>query len=206
MRTPARTILALPTEALASAIAGEWREQTGSPDPRTMPLNRLAVTVIDRIRPDPARVVEQVLAYAGSDLLCYRAVEPETLARRQAAGWQPWLDWAARRFDAPLLVASGVVPITQPAQALEALRHAVAALDAHALMALAEVTALAGSCVLGLAAVAGEIDAGRVFELSQIDETFQMERWGADDEAVTRRAGLAADLGHALRYLALARG
>jgi len=205
IRTPAKAVLAVPSAPLAEAIAEEWRAQTGPIKTHTMPLTRLAMTTIDRIRPDPAVAVDQVVAYAGSDLLCYRAEEPEALVRRQADRWQTWLDWAARRFDAPLRVTRGIVPAPQSAEALAALRRAIAGLDAHELMVLAEITALSGSCVLGLAAVEGLLDSDTLFDLCQLDESFQIERWGEDAEAGERRAGLRADLGHVLRYLALVR-
>lgn len=205
IRTPAKAALVVPSAALAEAIAVEFRAQKGRLNPHAMPLARLAMTAIDRIAPDPAVAVAQTIAYAESDLLCYRASAPEALVRRQAEGWQPWLDWAAQRFDAPLRVTRGIVPVAQPAPAMAALRRAVAGLDADVLMVLAEVTALSGSCVLGLAAIEGRLDADAIFDLCQLDESFEIERWGEDAEATRRRAGLRADIAVCLRYLDLVR-
>jgi chaperone required for assembly of F1-ATPase len=205
IRTPAGAPLIVPSAALAEAIAGEWRAQKGPIKPLVMPLTRLAMTAIDRVRPDRSVAIAQILAFAGSDLLCYRAVEPAALARRQAEMWQPWVEWAARRFDVPLQVTRGIVPVPQSPAAIDALRRAIACLGEHELVVLAELVNLTGSCLLGLAAVEGETDAGALFECCQLDETFQIERWGEDAEAAKRRASLKTDLSAALRYLALAR-
>lgn len=206
IKTPAKAPLVVPSAALAFALAAEWRAQKGRLNTHAMPLTRLAMTVIDRIRPDPVVAIDQVIAYAGTDLLCYRAEEPEALVRRQSERWQPWLDWVVRHFDAHLRITHGVVPVAQDPDAIAALRRAVTGLDPHALMVLAEITALSGSCVLGLAAIMGKLDAKALFDLCQLDEDFQIERWGEDAEAAKRRAGLLADLTDSLRYLALVRG
>lgn len=204
VRTPAKAALVLPTPGLAQALATEWATQAAHVEPATMPLTQLASTAIDRVGPLRMVVVDELMNYAATDLLCYRAEEPEELAARQAGVWQPLLDWAMARFDAPLAVACGVMPVEQSPQALAALRRAVETYDPWRLTALQMVTVAAGSLVLALALVEGRLDADAVFAASQVDELYQAELWGEDWEAAERRERLRGDIAAAARFLALA--
>ncbi|MFQ5617775.1 MAG: ATP12 family chaperone protein [Rhodospirillales bacterium] len=206
VRTPAGRELALPTEALARAVAGEWEAQEDEVRAHTMPIMRLANAAIDRVEPHRHEIVDQTVAYARTDLLCYRADSPPELADRQAASWQPLLDWAAETHGARLNVTCGVTPADQPAAALEALRAAVEAVDDLELAALASVTGASGSLIVALALAAGRIDADEAHEISQLDESYQMEKWGEDADAQARRRRLHADIRAAAAFLALARG
>ena len=147
--------------------------------------------------------MDAIAAYGGADLLSYRAAAPEALAERQAAGWDPWLSWAARNLGAPMVAVTGIVHEPQPAPTLAALRAAVEAHDAFALVALNELVTLSGSLVLGLAVARGALDAEKAWELSRIDETWQAEQWGADAEAEALAAGRRDDFLRARRLLDL---
>lgn len=205
LRTPARAPLVLPRAALAQAIAEEWDAQTEEVRPHTMPIMQLASTAVDRIGPQRTGVIDAVAAYAETDLLCYRAEHPVELARRQAARWQPLLDWAALRYDAALTVYAGIMPRPQPRGACQALRAAVEALDDLMLAGLQNATACCGSLVVALALMEGRISADEAFEISQLDETYQIEQWGEDAEAARRRASLRADIAATERFFALLR-
>jgi chaperone required for assembly of F1-ATPase len=171
-----------------------------------MPLTRLAATAIDRTAPHRDKVVNEIAGYAGTDLVCYRADRPAALARRQAAVWQPLLDWATARYDAALAVTAGVVPRAQSPAALRAYAAAVAAQDSFTLTALHLLTAGCGSLVIALAVLEGRLGADEAFAASQLDETFQLEAWGEDAEAAARRRALAADIEAAAQFLALLDG
>jgi chaperone required for assembly of F1-ATPase len=183
LRTPAGLPLVVPTAPLAAAIAAEWDEIEKEILPERLPFTRAANVAIDRIAPRPGPVIDTIAEYGGADLLCYRAAEPEGLADRQAAGWDPWLQWSARELRAPLVAVTGVMPQRQPAPSLAALRAAVAAEDALHLTALHELVVLSGSLVLGLAVVRGALAGEEAWELSRIDESWQAEQWGLDAEA-----------------------
>lgn len=205
VRTPTGHPLRLPTRALAQAIADEWAAQEETVRPPTMPLSQLAVTWIDKVTEGRAATVEAVARYAETDLLCYRAEEPDDLVDAQDAAWRPLLDWAASDLGARLTVTTGIVPVAQPEEAVAALRAAVEALDDVALTALSGAAAAAGSVVVGLALIAGRIDAAEAFAASQVDETHQAGRWGEDAEAADRRTRIRGDIEAAARFLALAR-
>ena len=205
VRTPAGRPLALPTEALARAVAGEWEAQEENVRPHTMPMMRLANAAIDRVEPQRHEIIEQTVAYARTDMLCYRADSPPELAERQAASWQPLLDWAAETHGARLTVTRGVTPRDQPAAALDGLGAAVAAVDDLELAALADVTGASGSLIVALALGAGRIDADEAHAVAQLDESYQVEKWGEDAEAQARRQRLHADIRAAAAFLALAR-
>lgn len=204
IKSPAKADFVLPSRALAEAVAAEWDAQADTVVPSAMPLMQLAATTIDKTAPNRQVVIDTIAPYGGSDLLCYRAEAPAALVERQAAAWQPLLDWAMTAHDAPLAVTSGIVHQTQPEPSLAALRAAVAAQDDWRLTALHQATALTGSLVLGLALLAGRIDADEAFELAELDASFQIERWGEDAEATARRAGLRAELQAASRLVTLA--
>lgn len=203
LRTPARHPVVVPTAALAEAIAAEWRAVEGELRPEHLPHTRAANTAIDRLPVQREAVVAAVAAYGASDLLCYRAEAPAELGARQAAAWDPWLAWARRDLGAPLVAVIGVMPAPQPTASLAALTRAVAALDDFRLAALAELVALSGSLVLGLAVARGVLEADLAWALSRVDETWQAEQWGADAEAEAAAARKAAEFRSAAQFLAL---
>ena len=205
LRPPATAELILPTRALAEAIAAEWNSQGEKIEPRGMAFMRLAATAIDRVRPLRPQVIAEIAAYAGTDLLCYRAAGPAELIDRQERTWQPLLDWLHQRYDAHLQVTRCVVAVPQSERSLKALEAAVAAEDDLTLAGLQALTASLGSLVLALAVRAVRLDIGAAFRASQLDEDYQAERWGLDSEAAAAREALWRDLQAVGRYLDLLR-
>jgi chaperone required for assembly of F1-ATPase len=205
VKTPGKRDLVVPNEALAAAIAEEWNAQDGEVRAATMPLTRLATTTVDRVATQREAIVRQTGNYAATDLVCYRAAHPPALTARQQAVWQPLIDWAVLRYDAPLIVTSGVIPKSQPAASLRALATAVAEQDDFALTALHVATAACSSLVIALALLERHLDAQQAFAASQLDESFQIEAWGEDSEQTARRRTLAADISAAARFISLLR-
>ncbi len=203
VKTPAKRDLIVPTEALAAAIAAEWNAQQGDVRPAEMSLTQLANTAIDRVAPQRSLIVQQIAGYAGTDLVCYRALRPPELTARQQAVWQPLLDWAVLRYDAPLEITTGVIPVAQSPASLQAFAQAVAEHGDFALAALHLATAACGSLVIALALVEGRLDPAAAFAASQLDETFQIEAWGEDSEQAERRQALAGDIAAAARFISL---
>ena len=187
------------------ARADEWRAQQEEIRPQSMPLMQLAATAIDRVTADPDFTRREVVRYGDTDLLSYRADEPAALAERQAAEWQPLLDWFRDRYDVQMKVTAGIVAVAQPAELKPRLERVCAGLDAWQLTALHGATTNTGSVVLGLALLDGRLDADSAHRSALLDELHQAERWGEDTEAATRRAGLLADLQATARFLALLR-
>jgi chaperone required for assembly of F1-ATPase len=205
VKTPAKQLLVVPNAALAAAIAAEWEAQLGEIRPAQMPLTRLASTAIDRVTPQREEIVQQIADYAGTDLVCYRTVHPPALAIRQHAVWQPLVDWAVVRYDAPLGITAGVFPKPQPEASLRAFAAAVAERDDFALAALHLATGACGSLVIALALIEGCLDAAEAFSASQLDESFQIEAWGEDQEQAKRRVALAEDIAAAALFISLLR-
>ncbi|MFC0200413.1 ATP12 family chaperone protein [Paracoccus rhizosphaerae] len=183
LRTPGKLPLVLPTAPLAQAIAAEWDAQSQEILPHTMPLTRSANSAVEKVLPQVEGVVDMLAEYGGTDLLCYRAPEPAELVERQAAEWDPLLDWANDQMRAILRVTTGLIPVEQDPAAVARLRSEVAALDLWGLTALHDLVTIPGSLVLGLAVIRGRLTAAEAHRLSRIDEDFQIERWGADEEA-----------------------
>lgn len=203
VKTPAKAALILPSEALARAVAAEWDAQQGQIKPDSMPMTRYANSAIDKLRVQFAEVVEIVAAYGGSDLISYRAPGPEVLVARQAAVWDPLLDWSATALGAPLVQTVGVVPVDQPAASLARLTDHVAGESPFHLAALHDLVAISGSLVIGLAVRKGHLTADQAFAASRIDEHYQAEIWGQDEEAAEMESRKARDLSLAARFLQL---
>lgn len=205
MRTPAKAVLVVPTRPLAEAIAAEWGEVPDKAEINVshLLLTRLAATGIDRVTTQRARVIEDTAKYAGSDMLCYRASEPDTLVRRQQETWQPLLDWAAERYGARLVVVEGLAFVAQPEEAVKKLHDAVATHSDLGLSALYNLTHISGSLVVALAVAEGHLSAADAFAAAQLDELYQIERWGSDPIATKRHEGIRHDIEAGARFLAL---
>ncbi len=203
LNTPGKLPLILPTRALADAVAAEWRAQEGNIQPLTMPHTRSANSAVERVATQHAEVAAMLSAYGETDLLCYRAHSPDELTQRQAEAWDPMLDWAADRYGARLVTVAGVLPVDQEPGALAALAGAVAQTDAFPLTALHDLITLTGSLVLGLAISEGRISANEGWDLSRIDEDWQIAQWGKDDEAERMAEAKRAQLLHAETFWTL---
>jgi chaperone required for assembly of F1-ATPase len=187
-RTPGRNPLASTSPALMAEVAGEWERQRETIDPADMPLTRLLNSAIDGVAHTMGKTRADILRYAGSDLLCYRAEEPDSLVARQADAFDPVLDWAAEMLEAHFNVTVGIAHVAQPAESLMAIAAALDAYDDPAgLTALSVMTTLTGSALLALAVARGFLSPEAAWRAGHIDEDFQAERWGLDADEIARR-------------------
>lgn len=188
VRTPAKAALVLPSQALAEAVAAEWAAQDGEIAPHAMPITRTVNSAIDTVASNRAQVVAELAGYGETDLLCYRAEAPAELVARQAERWDPLLDWAAENLGARLVPVAGVIAVQQDAAGLARLAAQINALDPFELAAFHQLVALSGSLVIGFAAISGLHTAEELWVLSRVDEDWQAEQWGVDDEAAEQIA------------------
>lgn len=193
VKTPAKKTLMLPSEALARLIAQEWADQEERINPFTMPLTRLAHVALDRMPEARSAAAAEIAKYAATDALCYRSDDAE-LAGRQAATWDPYLDWARMALDAPLVATQSLSPIAQAEASLKALETRALALDDLRLTGLVSATPILTSAVLAFALLEEEADGETVFQASRLEEDFQVERWGEDHDAVEAAANRKRDL------------
>jgi len=205
VRTPAGALLGLPSAALAEAIAAEWLGQGEKLRPETMALTKLANTAIDQVRPNRQQTIAQILAFARSDLVCYRAEAPDLLVQRQIAEWNPLLEWARTRYGANFISGNGIAFIEQPAQALAALERAISERDDFTVAGLHAAVTLLGSAVIALALLEGRLTPDQAFAAAQLDEIFQAERWGQDLEAQNLSRRKAAELSDIAGFLSALR-
>ncbi len=187
VKTPGKALVAVATTVLAEALAEEWRAQGEFIDPETMPVTKIVNSAIDGVAGRETEVAEDIVAFAGSDLLCYRADGPIELVRGQAASWDPVLIWAREAMGARFVVAEGVMPVVQPEEALAAFAKEIDGAEALELCALHVLTTLTGSALLALALIRGAISAEAAWAAAHVDEDYQIEQWGEDKEASTRR-------------------
>lgn len=203
VRTPGKAPLSVPGKTLAQAIAQEWRAQGEHIDPRTMPLTKLANSAIDGVAGRREAVIDDILAHARADLLCYRAEGPEGLLAEQVKHWDPVIAWARQALHAPLNLAEGVVHVAQPDESIAALRQEVEKLGTFGLAALQVMTALTGSALLALAVALRRLTPDEAWDAAHVDEDFQIARWGEDAEARARREARKTDFDAAARALEL---
>ncbi|MEM6306568.1 MAG: ATP12 family protein [Pseudomonadota bacterium] len=185
VKTPAKRPLVVPTLDLAQAIAHEWEAQEEKVDPLTMPFTRAANAALDKVTQQQAEVASLIADYGASDLLCYRAGQPADLVRRQAHAWDPILDWAQDTLGVRMILAEGVMHVDQPDDSIHRLRAAVAGQGPFSLTALHDLVSLSGSLLIGLAAQRGAFDISVLWAASIVDESFQMDQWGPDADALT---------------------
>ncbi|MBL6428289.1 MAG: ATPase [Maritimibacter sp.] len=188
VRTPAKAAFVVPSRALAEAIALEWDAQADKIDPSTMPMTRTANSAIDKVRLQHAEVADLLAAYGDSDLTCYRADTPAELVARQAEAWDPLLDWADETFGARLEPRIGIMHAPQDSGALTRLGALVHDLDPFRLAAFHDLVSLSGSLIIALAVMHGRIDPETGWAISRIDENWQAELWGEDEEAAEHAA------------------
>jgi chaperone required for assembly of F1-ATPase len=203
VRTPLKARLIVPTRGFAEQVAAEWQAQGEVVDPNTMPATRLANAAIDKLGAQRDEVVEMLASYGGSDLLCYRAEAPEALIERQALGWDPVLDWAGQALGARLRTGRGVMPVLQAKADLRSLSAPLQAMDPFELSAVHDLVVLSGSLVLALAVTEGRLSAEEAWRLSRIDEDYQIEEWGEDEEAAEAAARRRTAFLDAARFHAL---
>jgi chaperone required for assembly of F1-ATPase len=199
--TPSKRRLVVPHADLANRMAAEWNEQGEFIDPLSMPFTRLANSVIDGVAERKAEVIADLVKYAGSDLLCYRAETPVRLVERQTLVWDPILDWADETFGARFLVSEGIIHQTQDADAIARIGDAVATDDPFRLAGLHSVTTLTGSVLLALAFAHGRLDRDATWTAGMLDDLWSLEVWGHDDEAAHRLAQRRRDFDAAAAFL-----
>lgn len=206
-RTPGRQPLAVPTRTLAEVLAEEWGRQGEEIDPATMPITRIVNSGIDGVAPRRDTIIDDLVRYAGSDLVCYRAGEPSRLVEAQNASWNPFLDWARDSLGARFTLSEGIMQVDQPPETAAAIRRIIEQVRSPlALAALHVMTALTGSVLVALAHAAGRFDADQAWDAAHVDESYQESVWGEDHEAMVRRRNREADFRAASLVYHLAEG
>lgn len=200
-RTPGRKVLAVRDAAIAEALAAEWNAQGEHIDPQTMPLTRIVNSALDGVAGAMTEVQAEIVRYAGSDLVCYRAEGPGRLVERQGEVWDPVIRWAHEQLGARFMLAEGIIHVAQTPEALAAVRGAIAGYDPLRLAALSVATTLTGSALLALAVAHRALSAEEAWNAAQVDEDWQRSQWGDDPEALRQRAARWRDMAAAALIL-----
>jgi chaperone required for assembly of F1-ATPase len=203
VRTPLKQPLIMPTQLLAKAVAEEWSAQNTVIDPATMPLTKLSNTALDRVMPERGRIIEDIVAYANSDLVCYRAEEPNELAAHQAEMWNPILVWALQQLDARFVQIVGVMHRPQPPEAINAFGRHVAGFDHWVLTALHNITTITESALIAAMLARCAITPEAAWAAAHVDEDWQIAHWGEDYEARVRRDKRQAEFTKTVEFLTL---
>ena len=206
IKTPAKQLLVLPTAKMAEAIAAEWQAQEGVINPLTMPCTKTANAAIDKVSVQHAEVADMLAAYGDCDLLCYRADSPQELVDRQSAHWDPMLDWAKETLGARLQPRVGIMHVPQDPDVVADLTRRTHALNPFELAAFHDLVSLSGSLVLGVAAAMDARDMESLWDMSRLDEMWQVELWGKDDDAEALAAAKKGSFLHAKFMFDLSKG
>jgi chaperone required for assembly of F1-ATPase len=201
VRTPKKTPLVVPKRALAEAVASEWAAQVSHIDPASMPTTRIVNTTLDAVIENAAAVAADLVAFAGHDALCYRAEGPRELRARQDAAHDPILAWATRVLGARLVIQGGIVPVEQPKPSIAAIATHVGSFSPWQLAPLHVVTTISGSAVIALAVASAQLSADGAWDAATVDERWQIEHWGQDDEAAARMANRRREMNAAIQIL-----
>lgn len=204
VKTPLKAPLILPNRALAEAVAAEWDAQIDVINPHAMPLTKLANTAIDRVASERPKYAAEILEFAGSDMVCYRAESPEGLVSRQSDYWDPVIAWAQSQLHANFITVGSILHRPQSAEALNAFAAHIAALDPFSFVALHNLTTLTGSALLAAMAVAGKLSAEAAWQAANVDEDWQIATWGTDEEAMARREGRLREFSACVKFVNLA--
>ncbi|MFT5639317.1 MAG: chaperone required for assembly of F1-ATPase [Paracoccaceae bacterium] len=203
LRTPSKSRMIVPTKALAQAVATEWAAQVEAVDPTTMPMTRRVNTAIDKVVLQQADVAAMLSEYGGSDLCCYRAEFPTELAARQAAAWDPIIDWVAQKFEARLKITTGIMHLSQDPKHLAGFSGSVHALGPFQLTGFHDLVTHSGSLLIAFAAILEFEGPNDLWDRAQVDEIWQAEQWGADEDAEVVEAKKRQEFLDAFRFFGL---
>ena len=206
LKTPMKTTLMVPGKSLAEAIQAEWQAVEDEIAPMAMPMTALAFTCIDRVMTQRDELVRQMVQYAGNDLICYREDGDQLLAEKQNQSWNRWTEWAASELGMKFQMTAGIMPIDQPDGVAEKAAEQMADLSDWHLTLLVRLASLGGSFTLAMAFIKGAMDAQEFYQLSHLDELYQMEKWGADAEAQERLDGIMSEYEACGQFLGLLLG
>ena len=207
VRTPGKAVLGSTAESIATVMAQEWRDQQEVIDPMTMPVTRLVNTAIDGVAADMQVVKEDIVRFASSDMLCYRADGPDSLDELHREHWDPLIEWAHASLGARFSLAQGIMYVEQPAETMAACNTHVGMIDdALALAASHLVTTLTGSAIIALAVYKGEVSLDEAWKIAHVDEDWNIAHWGEDEEAKERRATRFVDMKAACDCIEALRG
>jgi chaperone required for assembly of F1-ATPase len=204
VKTPLKAPLVLPNRALAEAVAAEWDAQIEVINPHAMPLTKLANTAVDRAVAERLKISAEILEFAGSDMVCYRAESPEGLVLHQTTHWDPIIAWARSDLNAGFETVSTITHKIQPSAALQALEAHITTLDPFSFVVIHNLTTLTGSALLAAMVAAGKIPADGAWQAANVDEDWQIGTWGEDPEAATRRAGRFKEFSACVKVVNLA--
>ncbi len=204
VKTPGKALLRLPVPALAQAVATEWESQGETIDPAAMVMTKLANTAIDRVAAHRPAILAEMRDFAGSDLVCYRAAEPDDLVARQSAAWDPIIDWAVAELGQPVAIWTGVMHRPQPAATLEAVGRWCGALSEFEIAAFHSIMTLTGSALIPMMLTKRAIAPDQAWAAAHVDEDFQIQAWGQDEEAAERRRRRHGEFDACCRFLLMA--
>ena len=193
LKTPRKKLLLTPNKLTAELVAAEWDAQEDDIIPSTMPVTRLVNVTIELTPESRPDLIAEARKYAGTDLLCYRSDETRLYLEHQAENWDPVLAWAARR-GVSLKTTLSLKAITQDSASLDVVADYAGSLNDLRLTLFVHLTSTFGSAVLAMAVMESHLGGQAAFELSRLDEIWQIKHWGQVDDAKDRTDAIDAEI------------
>ena len=205
-RTPGRTPVVVPSAALAQRMADEWAAQGERINADLMPVVRLVNSALELGSTKLPTLRDEIVKYAGNDLMLYRAESPRELVEAEEALWDAALVKLARHFGVAFQPTIGIVHQPQPPATLARLAEAVAHDGLLATTALVSITSLTGSGLLAIGLRHGLFTPDEVWTAAHVDEDYNMRLWGEVDDAALRRQKRRSEFDAAVAVLELVTG
>lgn len=203
IKTPQKSLCLMPTKAMALAVAKEWDDQKEDIAPFSMPITKLMNTTIDRIAARRSEIIDELVGFAGSDQVCYRAEDPQDLVALQCKVWDPLLDRIKTLHEIELTQTSGIIFQEQDPEQILKIRALIENIEDFPLMAFYGMTTVCGSITIGINLFEGHISMKDAWDAGHLDENYQVSKWGSDYEAEDRRDNLKTELENSVRFLSL---
>ncbi len=191
---------------LIKALAEELKTQKTELNFHDMPLTRYVFTAFDRVRGRRDSVINEIVRYVETDLLCYRVSSPQELVKKQDKLWQPLVDWSKDKYGIGLITSVGTLSILQDPATLKKVHQIIKLMNNFRLTGMYKAVALSGSAIVGLAILEGTLTVEKAWKIANLEESWQLERWGHDTELLERLTISKkefADLGHFLSLIKL---
>ncbi len=181
LKSPEKVVLTWPTQELAERVAQEWDFQEKRINLNDMPLTMLSYSSLGRTAKIYQSLRDEMLSYAGSDLIIYRSERPQELVKLQEEGWDPILEWLKQEYCAPFNAGQGISFITQPETSLSQIETYLSKLKEEDLPSLMSMMKVSGSIFLAMAVKENRLSAAQAWSLAIIDEDWQHSQWGRDE-------------------------
>ncbi|RGP39958.1 ATP synthase mitochondrial F1 complex assembly factor [Altererythrobacter insulae] len=203
LKTVKGTPQIVPTRALAQELAREWSDQGEDMEASHFVHRDQTDFAIDIVALDRGAAIDQMIKYAETDTLCYRADPDDALFARQQSKWEPLLAKVEQSHGLKFTRVSGIMHREQPEATMANLRKQLQEKDAFTLAGMQTMAALSASMCVPLLALEDDAEPISLWRAASLEEEWQADLWGRDPQAEERRAKRQEAFLSAFRWIQL---